>query len=94
MSAVELPQEPHCDCAGGKHHHPRVEFKVDGETLVVHTDHLKVSEILDLVGENPEDHYLVQFKPKDATYRDPNENVPLENGAEFCSVYTKETPVS
>ncbi len=87
-------RKPTCDCPPDAHRHPRVEFKVDGETLVIHTDHLKVSEIIELVDEDPADHYLVEIKPKDVTYRDIDVTIEIPDHAEYVTIFTKETPVS
>jgi len=38
-----------------------IRFKVDCEELKVHTDHLTVREILDLVDADPSKHYIVEL---------------------------------
>jgi hypothetical protein len=99
MSALDQNEHhehgPDCGCHEGAHHHPRVEFSVDDESLVVHTHELKVSEILDLVSEDPAKHYLVELcDPENITYRDVNQIVQIKPNARFISVYTGETPLS
>jgi hypothetical protein len=74
---------------------PAVRFKVDCEPVEVHTGHLTVKEILDLVDADPSKHYIVELgDPENIPYTDLEESIALRDCAEFITVFTGETPVS
>lgn len=79
------------------HHRPHltITFKVDCEQVEVHTDHLMVREILDLVDADPSKHYIVELgKCENIPHTDLDESIDLQECAEFITVFTGETPVS
>jgi hypothetical protein len=77
------------------HPHPAVRFKIDCEPLEVHTDHLTVKELLDLVDADPSKHYIVELgDPENIPHTNLEESIRLRDCAEFITVFTGETPVS
>jgi hypothetical protein len=85
---LEEPPEAH-------HPHPAITFKVDCERIEVHTDHLTVREILDLVDADPSKHYIVELGEREnIPHTDLNESIHLHERGEFITVFTGETPVS
>jgi|GEM_PF-2415830 hypothetical protein len=74
---------------------PAVRFKIDCEPIEVHTDHLTLKEILDLVDADPSKHYIVELgDPENIPHTNLEESIPLRDCDEFITVFTGETPVS
>lgn len=74
--------------------HP-VRFTVDGEPLEIETDKLTMREILALVGKKPDEWYLVEKVGREQrVFRDPDQEIPIAEGAKFISVFIGPTPVS
>ncbi len=78
-----------------KHHPHAVHFTEDGEPLEIETDSLTMSEILALVGKQPDQWYLVEKEGREQkVFRDPEEQIAIREGAKFITVFTGPTPVS
>jgi hypothetical protein len=76
-------------------HSHSIPFFVDSEKETTTADVLTVRAILALVGEDPDEYYVVERHGNELTeYRGAETEVPVKAGAKFVTVFTGPTPVS
>jgi hypothetical protein len=92
---MSTPDTTHAESEHEHSHGHPVRFTEDGEPLEIETDSLTMSEILALVGKKPDEWYLVEKVGREQkTFRDPDQQITITEGAQFVSVFTGPTPVS
>lgn len=83
------PNKPNDD------HSHNIPFFVDSEKETTTVEILTVRAILALVGEDPDNYYVVERHGNEQTeYRGADTEVPVKPGAKFVTVFTGPTPVS
>jgi hypothetical protein len=86
------PTDPEID---SKKHPNAVHFTEDEEPLEIETHKLTMSEILALVGKKPDKYYLVEKVGREQhQFRNPEQEIHIEEGAEFVAVALGPAPVS